>query len=181
MNFNPSVSDKQYNEKMEGDGRWKPTVITRKASAVSRAHDGLTGISQLTDLFFKTVQECTSHSIKHSNEIVRSNLSFVSVKLNNPGDKEGWKEVSSYHLPDNGPDITKRLQVTISPQLTQKIIQCREAVLIEKTQVRFQDMPDEMGLSAYIKDTSHEWSLTLTGINHMQTFTLRTDEQEVNI
>ena len=182
INSNPMtmVIANQYDEKIEGDGYWKATVTTRKAFSTSRAHDGLTGISQLTDLFFKALKKNT-RIISHTSEIVRSDLSFVSIKLDNPGNQEGWKEASRYDHPDYGTDITKRVHVTFTPQLTQKVIRCREAILVEKSHSRYQDIPDEFGRSAYILDTSHEWSLTLSGIDHIQTLTLLTEKLEVHI
>lgn len=119
MNFNLTLSGKQYSETIqEGDAWGKPTIINRQSIAVGKDHNGLVGICQLTDLFFNTVQQNAGRSIQHSNEIVLSeNNSYVHIKLDNQREIANWKECSSVnqHTLYCG-EISTWIQITTNPQ-----------------------------------------------------------------
>lgn len=180
MSFRLELSGKHYQETVE-QGWGKPTIITRKASVSKENPQGLVGISQLTNLFFERVQEHTGRSINHNNFLdIPNSPNFVAVKLQNLNGAQGWEEKPSSSYLGNGAELTKWTKMMINPELNQKEFPCSEAMLIEKSQRINQDMPDTTGVSSYVLDTIHEWTLILMGMNQTQTLTLRIDIQEAN-
>ncbi len=175
MNF--LITDKHYSEIVQNEpSRCNTTYTCKKATIYSKDYDGLIGICQLADLFFSTAKQHANQSIQHSTEIVRIENPYVCIKITDSGEaSEPAKKALHYSYSTSGGRITS------IPALHHMVIRCQEAVLAATTDIYYPDMPECLGSSAYIKDTTHEWSLILSGENQKQTFTWRAEEQEHNI